>query len=109
MDLFTRGLFVIGMTNLQIIQKFFNKEIFQKLGDISFYYFVVHWPIVISLTCMMTMVGYEKLGVNWVVSAIAAMIISIFLIGIISYFVERYIYAGLYKVEQFIVRKLTEK
>lgn len=103
------SLVVIGISNSECLQKIFSWRPFLWLGDISFGYYTVHWPVIISFTCMLTLFLYNYLKISYVTSAFGAIIISIPIIAVIAWVVEKIVYKNLYNVEMYIYRKLIEK
>ena len=74
------------------------------MGKISYGYYAVHWPIVISFSCFLTWI----LSLQYVVSASAAILMSIPVIMLFAWIAERYVYNYLYKGECFLIKKLVE-
>ena len=103
------ALIVLAIANLSFLQKMLSSSILLKLGKVSFAYFAVHWPIIISFSCILTLFMYNKLHFTYTIAALSAMGISILVIFLMALFVQDYVYKYLYKVEQFILRKLVEE
>ena len=56
----------------------------EKMGNISFSTYVIHWPVILSIGCGMFLLLYDFFGYNYNVAALLACIICIivsFLLG----------------------------
>lgn len=103
------ALLIIGISNFKALQGVLSIRPVLWLGNISFGYYAMHWPIAISFTCIATLFMHNKMAIPYVASALLAIVISVPLIMLFAWIVEKYIYKYLYRAEQFILRKLVEK
>lgn len=99
---------IIGISNIKIFQKILESSLILSLGKISYGYYAVHWPIVISFSCFLTWILYTKMSLQYVVSASVAILMSIPVIMLFAWIAERYVYNYLYKGECFLIKKLVE-
>ena len=100
---------LIAICNLEFAQKLLSASIFTMLGNISFAYYVIHWPVAISFTCGATLFLNKCMQIPYVVAAICAIIVSVPLIMFLGFVVEKYVYKNLYNLLQYSLRKLVEK
>lgn len=99
---------IIGISNIKIFQKILESSLILSLGKISYGYYAVHWPIVISFSCFLTWTLYTKMSLPYVVAASVAILMSIPVIILFAWIAERYVYNYLYKGECFLIKKLVE-
>lgn len=103
------GMLVIAIENINSIKVLLEGKCLQKIGDISFSLFAVHWPLVVSITCYITYILTSKWEIVYVLSGTVAMLLSFVVILVVSYWIENVLYKYLYRFEKYIVGKLVEK
>lgn len=98
------GCLVIAIENSGLLKKVMESKVFQKLGEISFAVFAVHWPVIISLSCYLLLVFTNYF--SYTKAALLSMLLSLAVIILLSCLVQYIIYKHLFKLEKIIVKRL---
>ena len=90
---------IYGIWNCQLLQKILSLNIFQKLGSISYSLYLIHIPLLFSIT---TFIFIKIINIGYFYSTLITFILSIVILIIISYFYNKYIE----KISLFIQNKV---
>ena len=96
-------LFIYGILKLRIVQNIFEKKLFLKLGKISFSVYLLHIPILFSITAKIFLVLWNVTG-KYAISTLAAFLISGGCLLVVALLFSRYIEGWCTKV----TRKITD-
>jgi len=86
---------VYGLMEGEIVKKFFEKKAFVCLGDRSLYLYLVHTPVIFSVTAYIFVKAYQKLGTYMspiVISYVFTILVCGILIEVLKYITEKYLY-----------------
>ena len=102
-------LLVDATRKIDILRRILESNVFQFIGKHSFAFYAIHWPFVISGTCIVTLVLYKNTSMNYMTGAFIAIGISIPIIIGLSYVVDRWIYLPIKKAADWAWDKLIAK
>ncbi|MBE6247734.1 MAG: acyltransferase [Prevotella sp.] len=94
-------LFFYGILCLERIQSLLSKRAFGFLGENSLSIYLVHWPVVCSLSCLLFL---QVLGDNWMYLT-ANLLITITVVLLLSYLYTKYVN----KYSEVIVEKIMNR
>ena len=97
-------LLVAAVVCLEPLQKFFGLPAFVKLGNISYSLYLVHFPVIATLGCMVFQGFYGKLSYN--LAALVTFVITTAAVLLISAVFSKYIEPLGKKGEQYVEQKL---
>lgn len=97
-------LLVAAVVCLEPLQKFFGLPVFVKLGNISYSLYLVHFPVIATLGCMVFRGFYGKLSYN--LAALITFVITTAAVLLISAVFSKYIEPLGKKGEQYVEQKL---
>lgn len=103
------ALLLIAVKNLQFTKKVLTCRLITEIGRVSFAYYVIHWPFIISFTCIGTLMLYNYIHLSYVICALISIFVSIPILLVIAWIVENYIYKYLSHVVDFIVKSISRK
>lgn len=103
------ALLLIAVKNLQFTKKVLTCSLITEIGRVSFAYYAIHWPFIISFTCIGTLILYSYIHLSYVISALISIFVSIPIMLVIAWIVETYIYKYLSHVVDFIVKSISRK
>lgn len=97
-------LLVAAVVCLEPLQKFFGLPAFVKLGNISYSLYLVHFPVIATLGCVVFQGFYGKLSYN--LAALVTFVITTAAVLLISAVFSKYIEPLGKKGEQYVEQKL---
>lgn len=103
------ALLLIAVKNLKFTKNLLTCKLLTEIGRLSFAYYVIHWPFIISFTCISTLILYNYAHLSYVVSSLASIFISIPIMLIMAWIVENYIYKYLLNVSRSIAELIGRK
>lgn len=106
--MFGWALLVLSLNKLFALKKILELKVFQYIGKHSFAYYSVHWPIVISGTCILTVKLLQYTSLSYAKAAIVSVIITVPVIMLVAVLVDKYIYPSILKGAKRIYQKLSD-
>lgn len=79
---------IYGIWNINLLQRILSHNIFQKLGSVSYSLYLIHIPLLFSIT---TFIFIKIINIGYFYSTLITFILSIIILIIISYFYNKYI------------------
>lgn len=98
---------VLSLSKLKLLRELLETRVFQYIGKHSFAYYAVHWPVVISGTCALTLMLFHFTYLSYAKAAAVSIIATIPVVLLIAAWVDKYIYPYALKGAKYIYGKLT--